>query len=129
MGKSRPYDLQTLYAQVYEAERRKTYGRMTRDLREAKDWLAMYPEFWADETMAETFQLSARNFIRKAGDFARQKEYPMWLLLLQYNEYVPVQRQKKPSLESEPCPECGAMKLRGQECSDCRMKLTTRAGG
>ena len=117
MNRGKPFDLQTLYARVYEAEMRAEYGRMGRDLKEAKGWLELYPGFWLDEKAVETFQLAARNYIRSMDGFWKGQRYPMFGLLMQYNRWLPrkTREHKTTVLEWDTCNRCHRDYVRGRE--------------
>ena len=102
------YALQTLYAQVYESERGREYGRQTRDLKEAKDWLELYPDFWESESAVEKFQTVALNYIRSQDPFWKLQNFPMFGMLIQFNKFIPDVKKVKPTVipQYETCPTC-----------------------
>jgi len=89
-------------------------GEIIIDYPTEEEWLGELIGYWEDDWARDYAHYSITYFCKHFGKFAKVKR----------------KRATPQALpQSEPCPECGAMKLRGQECSDCRMKLTTRAGG
>jgi hypothetical protein len=103
-----PYDLQTLYSQVYAVERGGEYGRQTRDLKDAKDWLELYPDFWESESAVEKFQTVALNYIRSQDPFWKLQNFPMFGMLMQYGKFQPATKIPRPSpiIQYETCEHC-----------------------
>jgi len=120
--KQRPFDLWKLYADIYEAEVGRGYGRMPRDFKDAKTWLELYPEFFDDMRLVQQFREAAQNFIRNGDTFARGKHFPLWLLLYQYNQWLPAKKKTTEMVAWETCNECGRSKLPGEQCNHERVK-------
>lgn len=115
------FKLWTLFASVYEEEKGRQYGRMPRDFGDAKKWLQLYPEFWEDEELRMQFMDTSRNYLRSNDEFATKKKHPMWLMLFQYNEWIPAKKKsaKVQMAQFEDCPECLRAVQVGTKCEHC----------
>jgi hypothetical protein len=114
MTKSKPFDLITIFKQLWEAHPRnigRIYGRVKRDFSAAKDLIDLND--W-DELLAE-IEPRFKLFMESNFDGWKEANYPAYGLFTQWNRYIPKARPRPRKVMIE-CGVCEQTHAADEQC-------------
>ena len=125
MSRSKPFDLVTfLFKPVWESEYKEPYRGTSRDLKEAKEFLAMNEAIFDD---IPEFQEHALEYLHSKWDGWSELRHPCYAFLRNYNTFAPKKikqkHQSKDTIRLIRCSDCQTEHESDKLCPKCYPKL------
>jgi len=126
---SEPFKLKQIFAEFWSAEYKgQIYGGGTRDLRSAKEYLELNPEFFLDETLIMDFKEKTERFMKDRFWYKPNGNppmfHPMYCFLNNIEKYADAKKSidngfkqvKQPVRRMIFCTDCGSNHFPDEQC-------------